>query len=609
MGHFPLPRLVVRVGLTGHRPNRLNLPATLVGERIGTVLDLVSNAARRIETLQQGLYEASPPVLRLTTGLARGTDEIGATAAVERDWELQSVIAFDRRTFADLAVADCNDTEADAYRTRYARLLERSASVLELLGKENGGLRRDAHELVGNLVLEQSDVLIGVWDGQPARGLGGTAHLMRLALQLGLPVVWIHATDADCPVTVRFPDWPGEHGLETLADWLIASLVLDPDAVNAPTSGGDGLRRWRDFVAENDQRTGRFVPLFQYLLMLGGKKRPKWRLPAMDSERNWRDNWQAFRDAVATVDERIAVRIEEALQRPFHRADHLAEVYGRAYRGAYVSIYLLAAFATAIGLFGLFFHAIKPILVGVELAMIIGMVGVTLTGRHHRWHERWLEYRAIAEQLRQARMGAWSAQSLEPGNPVGDGSHAETSWVSWYVRACVRQLPMIHARATADYVRLALETIRRQEIDDQLRFNRNTSDVQARVHERLEGIESILLYVLIAACIAFFPALYLGADQSHDLVGSAMTFVGALVPALGAALLGMRSQGDFDAYAERSEDTARQLERIAERIDEAGAQADFETLVDMVDGTTEALAGDVFAWRTVYRRKALTVSA
>lgn len=624
MENFSLPQVVVRAGLTGHRPNHLRISAELVAERIGQVLDGMASAATQIAQDAE-LYLPADPILRVTTGLARGTDEIGADVALAKGWQLQSVIAFDQHKFVDLAVADCKPEEAAAYRQHHADLVSRSSSVLELHGNEKGGFRRDGYELTGEIILEQADVLIGVWDGERAHGLGGSAHLLRLAMQRGLPVVWIHATRPDEKIAVYLPGQPGRQDLHALQKWLINSLRL-PLSSTSHAGGSDTAREhWADFVAEDGGRTGRFIPFFQYLLMLGGKAPPRWRLPASDSESNWRDNWQQFRDSIAEFDGGIAEQMEVALQRPFHRADHLAEIYGRAYRGAYILIYLLASAAATAGLLGLlapFFHHHKPVLVVFELLTIITMIGVTLVGRNNRWHERWLEYRAVAELLRQARMGLWTGQSLEPGDPESHGNRSSASWTSWYVRACVRQVPMIQAKAMPDYLRKAARTIARLEIDDQRGFNERTAKVQEQVHERMEIIEICLLVVLIAACLAFlavfgFGPLHTSEGGSHHWwapqIPEWMTLIGGLVPALGAALLGMRSQGDFQAYAERAAATASQLRPIGEtaaRWDDPGnGDPGFEDLLDLIDRTTEALAGDVFSWRTVYQRKVLTVSA
>ncbi|NLA67857.1 MAG: hypothetical protein GX856_06370 [Gammaproteobacteria bacterium] len=626
---FTLPRLVVRAGLAGHRPDRLRVSAEVLQERIARVLDCLATTARAAGTGLPRFHQAAEPLLRFTTGLARGADEIGAGVALARGWELQSVLAFDRQRFVDRAVAGCSAAEAAAYRDRFHALLERSSSVLEIMGSETGGLRRDGYELVGEVLLKQLDVLVCIWDGQPGRGAGGTASVMRSALRRGLPVVWIHAAQAGEGVRVFLPGEAGTRGLDELAAWLGASLRLDGGVTPAPGEPKPtALDRWNDFVAERGGRAARFPPLFDCLLMLGGGRRPSWRVDPLHSGRHWQDNWNRFRSAVDSVDPAIAQRMDTALWLPFLRADHLATRYGRAYRGTYVLIYMLAALATLAGLSGLLLHDLKPWLVALELFMIVSMVGVTWIGRRHRWHQRWLEYRAVAEQLRQARMGVWTGRSLEPGAPEGDGGHAGASWVGWYIRACVRQLPLIHASATPGFVRLGIDTIVRLEIEEQRGFNERTAHVQERVHERLEAIEIGLLGALILACTAFLVIHGLDIGQfrtdfeAHALGRSArwtarlpelMTFVGALVPALGAALLGVRSQGDFNAYAERAADTAAQLQALAESVRPGDADATegpaFEDLMDLEDRTAAALAKDVFAWRMVYARKALSISA
>ena len=47
---------------------------------------------------------------------------------------------------------------------------------------------------VGRYVLDRCDVLVAVWDGQPARGRGGTADIVAMARHCGKPMAWIRAT-------------------------------------------------------------------------------------------------------------------------------------------------------------------------------------------------------------------------------------------------------------------------------------------------------------------------------------------------------------------------------------------------------------------------------
>ena len=45
--------------------------------------------------------------------------------------------------------------------------------------------------MAARVMIEQSDILIGVWDGASHVFVGGTGHTIAAALKLGAPVIWI----------------------------------------------------------------------------------------------------------------------------------------------------------------------------------------------------------------------------------------------------------------------------------------------------------------------------------------------------------------------------------------------------------------------------------
>lgn len=52
--------------------------------------------------------------------------------------------------------------------------------------------RPAAYEAAGHFLLAHSDLLIALWDGEPAQGDGGTGSVVAQARLRGLPVFWIH---------------------------------------------------------------------------------------------------------------------------------------------------------------------------------------------------------------------------------------------------------------------------------------------------------------------------------------------------------------------------------------------------------------------------------
>lgn len=58
--------------------------------------------------------------------------------------------------------------------------------------------RPDCYFDLASHMLETVDVLVGVWDGHPSRGIGGTKEVIDRAHTLGLPVVMINAATGQC---------------------------------------------------------------------------------------------------------------------------------------------------------------------------------------------------------------------------------------------------------------------------------------------------------------------------------------------------------------------------------------------------------------------------
>ena len=90
------------------------------------------------------------------------------------------------QSFADIVkFAEGHDRDA------YLRLLHlsRETRVLPTAGSE-----RDACFRAGKQVVGMAELLITVWDGQPAAGLGGTGDVAQFALSCGKPLIHLNPT-------------------------------------------------------------------------------------------------------------------------------------------------------------------------------------------------------------------------------------------------------------------------------------------------------------------------------------------------------------------------------------------------------------------------------
>jgi hypothetical protein len=187
---FIPPRLTLRVGVTGHRPDKLAAADLgVLEERAREVLTHVGRIARAIQAendAANGLQGVAPgpPHLKLATAIAEGADRIVTEAAVAAGYRLNVILPFPRTVYA-------RDFEGPA-RDGFDRLCNHEAveRLTELELPVEGG-DPEAYAAAGHLMLAHSDILIAIWDGSPAAGLGGTAEIVAEAQRRELVVVWL----------------------------------------------------------------------------------------------------------------------------------------------------------------------------------------------------------------------------------------------------------------------------------------------------------------------------------------------------------------------------------------------------------------------------------
>ncbi|MGA3372083.1 MAG: hypothetical protein ABSC48_10015 [Terracidiphilus sp.] len=182
----------IRIGVTGHR--RLDDPEA-VKALVKKAIE--AEAGKLFAEEPQGKIErgerAAAVSFCVVSALAEGADRVVARAVLEYpDARLEAVLP--------LAVEDyLEDFASEESRKEFWELLGRCEkpvllrrrSVEEESGDANEQLelRRDAYAEAGRYVVDHCDVLIAVWDGEPARGRGGTAEIVQYAMEQRRPVI------------------------------------------------------------------------------------------------------------------------------------------------------------------------------------------------------------------------------------------------------------------------------------------------------------------------------------------------------------------------------------------------------------------------------------
>lgn len=112
------------------------------------------------------------------SSLAVGTDQLFA----------REVLACGGRLIAVIPCRGYEQTFDSAGQAEYEELLAAAAQTIVLDFAEPG---EAAYLAAGIEVIDRSDLLIAVWDGEPPRGLGGTADAVAYARSRGREVVVI----------------------------------------------------------------------------------------------------------------------------------------------------------------------------------------------------------------------------------------------------------------------------------------------------------------------------------------------------------------------------------------------------------------------------------
>lgn len=582
------PRSLLGVGVTGHRPERLeSCDLAALHQTVSEVLARITRAAN----------QAEPTGLRLVSALAEGADSIVADEALKRGWVLDAVLPFAREDYAK----DFGDGAArDAHRDRLAR----AATVLELPGDRTAdGGAPAAYERAGRILLAQSDILLAIWDGGPVRGRGGAAQIVAEAVLKGIPVIWIDPAGAvaprllwdgleDCDLGQQTVDTVARGDLGRLDD-LFRALLQPPSApIEAEMLAGFGSpdRSWRAWALAYPLLLAVMGVRWLQGSDIGLKAASGPDRPAIASCAN-------AGDFVNRLDDLVAPR--------FVHADARATRVAQLFRSGYVANFSLAALAVVLALTGLALPASsKPVLIVLELATIGTILLVTHAGNHSRWHRRWLDNRTLAERLR------CLALSAQLGDLDLRGSDEQTSpWVAWYVRAAARELGMPHVRADDAYlacVRCELLAL----IDDQIAYMATEERRMHDLEHRLHLVGTTLFAMTALACVGLlgFKVVLQMAPGLYPLqapVSLAVTIISAAFPAIGAAIYGIRMQGDFGGAASRSAQLRHQLSTLQQVI-HADA-LDFDTLTRRVRRVADLLEGDLTSWLRTYHARPLAL--
>lgn len=479
---------------------------------------------------------------RLVSGLAPGADLLAAKAWKAADLgPIHGVFPF---------LDDTLEPEIE-------RLVE---SRTWLDGRTTKSIGRNPYLAQTRWLIGAADLLIVVWTGEHARGAGGTADAVRLALEHGIPVLWLKPGAAKSLQLIRPEHLDEDFGfLEFLEELRFGREPLVRPATSENlretlVEMGFGVRD-ADSSELDETPPISVSPIARtyavFRRALGGKAPPF-----------------AMRPVPPDLAEQFGFK---RLTQAQANADAAANSLGALHRSHQVILLGVAILAAAAGSASALWPDTKLLMVAIELALALGALAVWLDSERGNRHHRWAELRRLAEDLRLERVAWVLGLSTAPQGGRLRHSHAN--------RRLRRQVGLPHAAydpaRVAEWGAWAVDEL----IAGQAAYHRGQALINGRVSHRVHQVENAsggLLMVILGTYLAASLALtFYGMDEPRWFDGL-VALAGAIVPSIGAAGLALEATLALSEEAQRSRILAARLEALTADLGEHPALEAFQ---------------------------------
>jgi hypothetical protein len=516
--------LRLRIGITGHRDVTADHPglATEIANAVEYISEMLATDPERVRSGQIALTAVS--------SLAEGADRLVASEILKRPGsQLEIVLPMPpekyRRDFPE-SVAE------------FEELMKTPGATIDTM--QAVGPRDQAYELAGRAVVDRSDVMIVVWNGEPAAGRAGTAEIYAYAQRWQKPVILI-SIDKD-------------------------SARLDPDRLPRTAKG-------------------------QLPLPAGGLKR-------LDEYNRARLKDSAYDASVSMIPNTGAqpglessAQLYGHVSHYFARADALANRCQKWWFLATQLLYILAPAAILAVAAQVVFWPDRVHYAWIEVGILVFIIVVLLFARGAHWHRRWVSARYLAEQIRSLMfLGLTGVVTLDrsvgatDGQVVGESSWAERAASEiWFTR------PRYHPQLSIEKL---IDVLYREWIKGQQKYHRDRSRSYGLLNRGFQ-VAVVSLFIL-SALFALLHSLGTAGTASRPFKW--WDFLAIAIPGIAAALGGYGAQRDYLRHAERSRLFASTLDSAAERLLTAGDLKDVQQAALTV---SHAMRSEAIDWYTV----------
>ena len=361
---------------------------------------------------------------------------------------------------------------------------------------------------------------------------------------------------------------------------IVATPAIVADALMKPPRGRQA-RKLDEYLAEQDDgRIGRHS--YGALLFLFGAR------PAGPDDVSVDKGWDR---ALATA-RRVqpgAVDAIEALRAAYLRADAQANAYGQRWRSTLVARSVLLAFASIVsGFTGVLFSSLTIVTIPIQMVS----TGLVFFDRRyaasHRWREKWLEYRRLAERFRVDRFLALAG--------IVRSKTVDDDWTDWLALETHRSAaPVADVSDTA--APEIIEHLLSCELDSQISYHRNAFRRSRLLDRRVGRAATTVLVGMFGVGVSLALAATFWHGAHTISLGAAISLALSAAPSIYATVNGVRRDLDVARQGKRSARIATDLKKLSRAIGAAPKTPEVARVGAL--RAAGVMGGDVLRWKNV----------
>lgn len=502
------------IGITGHRilpdPQKL---ASCLDQFLATgyVDAFTQDATAKFVTLK-------PPPFQLTliSPLAEGADRLVADVVLKHGGKLEALLPMPIEEYEQ-------DFITPESKREFRELLAQShrVTVTECGAPlDDPNYRQKAYLCVGEETVARCDILIALWDGEPSRGIGGTADIVALALEQKKPVFIVSTSQ------------PGKVELLN-GGTLQVKFISELEAFNS-------------FPINDAELEACCASTYQEVFAS---------------------------DQSETLPEHCKEQVKTHLIPAYCRASKIAEYYQARYKRVGRMGYLFSTLSVAFMAFAVVFakHPLFSIPGYIaELCLLASLYIMIHRAEHARVHPGWLENRALAERLRTAFYFVACGELPLSRSGQKPGYRQNQSWVDRAFHQIISRIPDLK-RPEPSSLPHYQDFIKTAWVQDQIAYHTKNAAKLTAKNAQLKRWGMLCFKLAIGVSLIHLGFALYGVATGHHAEGlllvleELLSVVAITLPAAGAAVNGYRTLLEQSRIAARSRAMSQHLSTLIEQ--------------------------------------------